>query len=171
MTVHQVFSWCLRSAGAALVIAHVFNAAVLAAKEPPSDSCSLLPASQLQKTLRQSFGTPQRGTAPAAYPGLPSGTECDYRSPQGFARMVVFIAYVDPSPALAKQTFDKLSTYFAPKSRRAGIGDSAYIDDAYAIHVLKGRMRYYINIVPIGTFTPEKEQQLRDLAAWVAAQI
>lgn len=171
MRVLQFLRWCVRCVLAALVMAPLFNAPILAAKEPPSDTCSLLPASQLQTTLKQPFGAPQRSTAPAAYPGLPSGTECDYLSPQGFARMVVFIAYVDPSSALAKQTFEKLSMWFAPKSKPAGIGDSAYIDNSYAIHVLKGRVRYYINIVPIGTFTPEKEKQLRDLATWVAAQI
>jgi hypothetical protein len=167
----QFFSCFLRSSLAALVIAPIFNAAALRAKEPPPDTCSLLPPSQLQRIFDQPFGEPDRSKAPAAYPGQPSGTECDYQTQKGFTRKVVFIAYVDPSAAQAKQTYEKLSMWFAPRSKPAGIGDSAYIDDNHAIHVLKGRVRYYINIIPIGTITPEKEKQLRDLAAWVAAQI
>jgi hypothetical protein len=102
----------------------------------------LLTAGQLEKILGQPFGGPQRSTAPAAYPGQLSRTECDYKTQKGLARKVVFIAYVDPSVAQAKATYEKLSMWFASRSRPADIGDSAYIDDNHAIHVLKGRVRY-----------------------------
>ncbi len=137
----------------------------------PSDPCSLLSLGELQKVLDQPFGPPQRSTYPAAYPGLPSGKECDYTSQNELTRKVILVFYTDPSAAIAKETFGKLSMWFAPKSRPTGIGDDAYIDGNHAIHVLKGKVRYYINIVPIGTITPQKEKQLRDLAVSVAAQI
>jgi hypothetical protein len=35
----------------------------------------------------------------------------------------------------------------------------------------QGKVRYYINIVPIGTYTPQKEKQLKDLATWVSGQL
>ena len=156
---------------ALLVFMLTHNGAALPAKVLPTDTCSLLPPGELQKVLEQHFGAPQRSTAPAAYPGLPSGTECDYMAQNGLTRKVVFIFYADPSAAGAKETFGKLSMWFAPKSRPSGIGDAAYIDGDHAIHVLKGKVRYYINIIPIGTITPQKEKQLRDLAVSVAARI
>jgi hypothetical protein len=80
---------------------------------------------------------------------------------------VTFIAYVDSSPAQAKQNFDKLSMWFPAKSKPA-IGDSAYIDTKGAIHVLKGRVRYYIEISSSGG---SSEKAVNDLATLVATEI
>ena len=171
MSLPKLSSCCFRVALAALAIAPILHAAAPPAKELPSDTCSLLPERQLQEIFDQSFGRPQRSTAPAAHPGQSVGTECEYTTQSGLARKVIFIVYVDPSAAKAKETFEKLSIWFAPKSQLAGIADSAYIDENHAIHIVKSKIRYYINIIPIGTITPEKEKQLRDLAAFVSAQI
>jgi hypothetical protein len=83
----------------------------------------------------------------------------------------VFIEYIDASSAEARDAFERLSKWFPPTSQPSGVGDSAYIDDNLAIHVLKGRIRYYINIIPFGTASSRKAQQLRDLADWVAGQL
>jgi hypothetical protein len=142
----------------------------VACAAPPTDLCSLLAPSQLEKTLGQPFGTPQKSKAPPAYGAQPWGVHCEYTSQKGPDVMVDFIAYEDASASEAKQTFDKLSVWFAPKSKPA-IGDSAYIDASHAIHVLKGRVRYYISIDSGGTFTAAKEEQLKDLATSVAVRI
>ncbi len=157
------------------------------AKDPPSDVCSLLAPTQLEKTVGQPFGAAQKSTAPAAFGGQPSGTQCEFAAKKGPAIKVVFIAYVDPSATQAKQTFDRLSAFYKPKSRPA-IGDGAYLDSNGAIHVLKGRVRYFISIGPAGASkvnpfvswmnqgksssdTPENEKQVKDLAAAVASEL
>jgi hypothetical protein len=131
----------------------------------------LLATKQLEKTLGQPFGTPAKSTAPSPFAGIPTGTECDYNGQKGAARKVAFIYYNDPTPTVAKQTFDKLAPYYSPQSKPSGLGDAAYIDASHAIHVLKGKVRFYINIGSVGTYTPAIEKQLTDLATAVASQI
>jgi hypothetical protein len=77
----------------------VFNASASAAKEPPSDICALLSSQKLQKTLGQPFGAAKKTTAPAAYSGQPSGTNCHYNDQKGGTQEVILIVYVDRSPA------------------------------------------------------------------------
>jgi hypothetical protein len=138
---------------------------------PPADLCTLLTPAQIQKVFGQPFGTPSQTKAPPAYGQQPWGVHCDYSSQKGPDASVTFIAYADASAAVAKQTFDRLSMWFPAKSKPSGIGDSAYIDNRNAIHVLKGQVRYYISIDSPGSFTPAKEKQLKDLALSVAAKI
>jgi len=155
------------------------------AKDPPADLCSLLTPSQLQKTLSQPFGAPDETKAPAPFRGQASGTHCEYPAQKGAAVKVVFIAYADSSDALAKQNFDKLAMWFAPESKPA-VGDAAYMDSKGAIHVLKGKVRFYIAIEPVGTSkmvpyvpwatppgtnSPAKTKVLTDLASAVAAEL
>ena len=52
-------------------------------------------------------------------------------------------------PAVAKDNFNKLTTFFGPSTPLPGIGDAAYRDSGYAVHVVKGNVRYYINMIPI----------------------
>jgi len=141
-----------------------------AGKDLPSDICSLLAPQQLQKTLGQPFGAPQKATAPSPYRGLNSGTNCQYTSQKNGSQGVTFIVYVDHSPAEAKQTFEKLSAWYPAISKPSGIGDSAYIDKSHAIHVLKGSVRYFIDV---GSSASDavRDKQVQDLAASVAAQI
>ena len=159
-------SLCLRATITVIGLVCVFNSSSAWAKDPPADLCSLLAPAQLEKTLGHPFSSPQKSEAPAPYMGQPSGTKCEYSSEKGASMDVTFIVYVDASPAQAKQNFDKLSMWFAPKSKPS-VGDSAYIDAHDAIHVLKGRVRYYIAIEPIGNM----QQRLKDLAVLVAAQL
>ncbi len=146
-----------------------FNANAASAKELPSDVCSLLGPQQLQKTLGQPFGAAQKTTAPPAYAGQQPGTNCHYTDQKGGREEVIFIVYVDRSPAEAKQTFDKLSAWYPATSKPSGIGDSAYIDSNHAIHVLKGSVRYFINVAR-GASDAALEKQEEDLATSVAAQ-
>jgi hypothetical protein len=140
------------------------------AKDLPSDICSLLAAQQLQKTLGQPFGAPEKATAPSPYRGLNSGMNCRFTGQKSSSQGVTFIVYVDHSPEEAKQTFEKLSAWYPAISKPSGIGDSAYIDKSHAIHVLKGSVRYFIDV---GSSTSDavRDKQVQDLAASVAAQI
>lgn len=147
-----------------------FPAKNAGAKDLPSDICTLLSAQQLQKTLGQPLGPAEKATAPPAYSGQPSGTNCRYSGQKSGSQDVTFIVYVDRSPTEAKETFDKLSAWFPATSKPTGIGDSTYIDKSHAIHVLKGSVRYFISV---GSSASDvvREKQAQDLAASVAAQI
>lgn len=156
------------SAALALLL-FAFHPNAASAKDLPSDVCSLLTTQQLQKTLGQAFGAPQKTSAPPAFRGQSAGTNCRY-SDQGGRHEVVFIVYVDGSAAEAQQTFDKLSVWYPASSKPSGIGDSAYIDKSHAIHVLKGAVRYFISG---GSSAPDavRDKQVQDLATAVAAQL
>lgn len=145
-----------------------FHPNTAAAKDPPSDVCTLLTPQQLQKTLGQAFGPAEKMSAPPAYMGQSAGTNCHY-SDKGGHREVTLIVYVDHSAAEAKETFDKLSAWYPALSKPSGIGDSAYIDKQHAIHVLKGSVRYFISTGSGASDVVEK--QVQELAAAVAAQL
>jgi hypothetical protein len=147
-----------------------FHANAAGAKELPPDVCSLLAPEQLQKTLGQPYDAADKATAPPAYAGQQPGTNCHYNNQKSGRHAVVFIVYVDRSPAEAKETFDKLSAWYPAISKASGIGDSAYIDKNHAIHVLKGSVRYFINAAS-GASDTVLDKQVQDLAASVAAQI
>lgn len=147
------------------IIAAFFAVAICARSAnaaPPAKGCSLLAPAQIQKVLGQPFGAPAASKAPPAFGKQPWGSHCEYTSQNGPRTRVIFIVYEDASALVAKQTFDTLSMWFAPKSKPP-IGDSAYLDARHAIHVLKGNARFFISI------EPQNEKQLKDLAASVAA--
>lgn len=131
---------------------------------PPASGCSMLTPAQIQKVLGQPFGAPEEGKWPPAYGNNPWGTQCQYASQKGPNTKVTFIVYLEQTAAVAKQTFDKLSMWF-PATSKPAIGDAAYMDKSHAIHVLKGKVRYYISI------DPANEKQAKDLAASIAARI
>jgi hypothetical protein len=137
---------------------------VPAAYAAPPSGCSMLAPAQIQKTVGQPFGAPKETKAPPAYGKQPWGAHCEYNSRNAPDVTVTFIVYVDASASQAKQTFDMLSMWFPAKSKEA-IGDAAYIDKEGAIHVLKGKVRYFISI------DPANEKKLKDLATAVAAGI
>lgn len=152
----------------AIILGTIFVFALAASRPvyatPPADACSMLLQSQIQKVLGEPFGAPEESKALPAYGKEPWGTHCTYTSQKRPSVTVDFIVYADASPAVAKQTFDKLSVWYAPKSKPS-IGDSAYIDAKHAIHVLKDKVRYYISI------DPANENEVKDLATAVAARI
>jgi hypothetical protein len=152
-----------------LTLAVLTGALLAQAKEPPANACTMLPAAQVSKALQQPFGSPAKTTAPAASFDRVTGTDCTYRSEGG--SQLLFRIYVDPSVAVAKDTFTKLSAFFAPNRPVAGDWDSAYFDPKHMIHVQKGKQRYGFILSPIGADAAQAEKQLKDLATWVAGQL
>ena len=130
----------------------------------PAADCSLLSPAQIQQVLGQPFNAPSKTQALPAFAKQAPGSNCHYNSQKGHAS-VDFIVYLDGSASEAKQTFDRLSMWYPAKSKPSGLGDSAYIDSGNSIHVLKGKVRYFINL------SPQNEKQLKDLAASVATHI
>lgn len=131
----------------------------------PAAGCAMLTPSQIEKVFGQPFGPPSESKAPPAYAKQSWGWNCRYRAQKrGRVREVTFIVYEDGSQAEAKQTFDKLSAWYSPKSKPA-IGDSAYIDSHSAIHIVKGKVRFYVSL------DPADEKGATNLAAAIAAHI
>ncbi|HLY62107.1 MAG TPA: hypothetical protein VKV95_15305 [Terriglobia bacterium] len=143
----------------------------LQAKDPPSDACSMLPAAQLAKVLEQTYGSPMKSVAPAAFRNSPTGTDCTYKTEKGSSRTLLFRIYVESSATAAKETFNKLSPYYGPNTAVTGPWDSGYLDGRHAIHVQKDKVRYYLDLSPVGNDKTKTEKQLTGLATWVAGQL
>lgn len=143
------------------------GARTVRANEPPVDLCSLLPAVEVSKILGRTYEAPQKSVAPRPYANTAEGTDCNYYAGRN---RVWFRAYVDPSPAAATELFAKLSKFYAPSTPVAGLGDEAYLDREHAIHVRKGKVRFYINLDPMN-FSPVVEKQIKDLATRVVGQL
>jgi hypothetical protein len=137
------------------------------ATEPPSDLCSLLPAAEVSKTLGRAYDSPQKSVAPRPFANTATGTDCNYLAK---GSKLWFRAYVDPSPSAATDLFAKLSKFYGPQTPVTGLGDEAYFDGQHALHVRKGKIRFYLNFAPMD-FTPPIEKQLKDLASRVAGQL
>src|SRR5271166_5622055 len=137
---------------------------VARATEAPADVCSLLPAAEVSKTLGQAYDSPQKRVAPRPFANTVSGTDCSYEATQS---TLLFRAYFDPSPSAATDLFAKLGKYFGTPTPIAGLADEAYFDEDHGLHARKGNVRFYINLSPIGKFTPVIEKQLKDLASQV----
>jgi len=138
------------------------------AAEPPADLCALLPAAEVSKTLGQTYDSPQKSVAPRPYANTATGTDCNYLAK---GSKLWFRVYVDPSPSAAKDLFARLSVFYGPPTPVTGLGDEAYFDGKHALHVRKGQVRFYINLDPLGTFTPAVEKQLKDLGGRVAGRL
>jgi hypothetical protein len=138
------------------------------AAEPLGDLCSLLPAAEVSKTLGRAYDAPQKSVAPRPFPNTATGTDCNYLAT---GSKLWFRAYVDPSPSAAADLFAKLSKFYGTPTPITGLGDEAYFDKDHALHVRKGQVRFYINLDPIGTFTPAIEKQLKELANGVTARL
>ncbi len=135
----------------------------------PADLCSLLPASEVSKTLGRAYDPPQKSVAPRPFANTNTGTDCNYLSKGG--SKLWFRAYVDPSPSAAADLFARLSKFYGTPTPVKGLGDEAYFDAAHALHVRKGNVRFYINLDPIGTFTPAIEKQIKDLGSAVIGRL
>ncbi len=138
------------------------------ATEPPDDLCSLLPAAEVSKTLGRAYESPQKSVAPRPYANTAEGTDCNYPGKEG--SKLWFRAYVDPSPSAAADLFARLGKFYSPQTPVPGLGDEAYFDPAHALHVRKGKVRFYINLEPMN-FSPAIEKQLKDLAKQVTGRL
>jgi hypothetical protein len=145
-------------------------AAPARAAEPPADLCSLLSAAEVSKTLGRAYESPQKSVAPRPFPNTATGTDCNYRSKEATGSKLWFRAYVDPSPSAAADLFAKLSKFYGTPTPITSLGDEAYFDEGHALHVRKGKVRFYINLY-VGTFTPAIEKQLRELAERVTGRL
>ena len=137
------------------------------AAEPPTDLCSLLPAAEVSKTLGRTYDGPQKSVAPRPFANTAEGTDCNYLAK---GSKLWFRAYVDPSPSAATELFARLSAFYGPQTPVNGLGDEAYFDGKHALHVRKGKVRYYLNLDPMN-FTPAIEKEIKDLASRVAGQL
>ena len=137
------------------------------ATEPPDDLCSLLPAAEVSKTLGRAYDSPQKSVAPRPYANTAEGTDCNYLAK---GSKLWFRAYVDPSASAAADLFARLGKFYSPQTPVPGLGDEAYFDPAHALHVRKGKVRFYINLEPMN-FSPAIEKQLKDLAKQVTGRL
>ena len=137
------------------------------ATEPPVDLCSLLLAAEVSKTLGRAYDSPQKSVAPRPYANTAEGTDCNYLAK---GSKLWFRAYVDPSPSAAADLFARLGKFYSPQTLVPGLGDEAYFDPAHALHVRKGKVRFYINLEPMN-FSPAIEKQLKDLASQVTGRL
>jgi hypothetical protein len=154
---------------AATFLATISAAQAARASESLADLCSLLPADEVSKTLGKAYASPQKTVAPRPFANTNEGTDCNYLSKDG--SKLWFRAYVDPSPSAAADLFTRLRAFYGPPTPVKGFGDEAYFDAQHALHVRKGKVRFYINLSPLGTFTPAKQKQITDLASAVARRL
>ena len=134
----------------------------LARAEPPSDLCSLLPPAVLSKTLGQTYAAPTKTVAPRPFPNTNQGTDCTYKSGE---HSFLFRVYVDPSASASADLFARLKSWFGAGSKDvSGVGDEAYLDKLGALHVRKGKVRYFLD-------GSRDSKKLNDLASGVAAQL
>jgi hypothetical protein len=137
------------------------------ATEPPADLCSLLPVADVNKALGETYDAPQKTAAPPPFANTAEGTDCNYNAK---GSKLWFRAYVDPSDSNAKDLFARLKMFFRETTQVSGLGDEAYFDQGHGLHVRKGKVRFYLNLDPIGN--PDKsDKQLKDLAAKIAARL
>jgi hypothetical protein len=137
------------------------------ATEPPDDLCSMLPAAEVSKTLGRAYDSPQKSVAPRPYANTAEGTDCNYLAK---GSKLWFRAYVDPSPSSAADLFARLGKFYSPQTPVPSLGDEAYFDPAHALHVRKGKVRFYINLEPMNS-SPAIEKQLKDLASQVTGRL
>jgi hypothetical protein len=164
--VAQFRKWSLAGATFLVIISAVYPAI---AAEPPSDLCLLLPASEISKLMGKPYDPPEKSVAPRPFANTVTGTDCHYSSKNSGSKLW-FRAYADPSPAAATELFAKLSKFYGPPTPISGMGDEAYLDAQHALHVRKGKVRFYINL-EVDNFTPANEKQIKELGSKVAARL
>jgi hypothetical protein len=136
------------------------------AADPATDAGSLLSPAAISKALGQTYSAPEKSVAPRPFPNTNQGTDCFFKSG---GHQLWLRVYVDPSPAASTELFARLKQFYGAGSTDvSGLGDEAYLDKQQAIHVRKGKVRYYINQ---SESTPTREQNVKTLATQVAGQL
>src|SRR5260370_35675634 len=100
------------------------------ASEPPADLCSLLPTTDVSKTLGQAFDSPQKSVAPRPFANTNPGTDRNYLSKD--TSKLWIRAYVDPSSAAAAVLFAGLSNFNGTPPLVKGLGDAAHFYSQHA---------------------------------------
>jgi hypothetical protein len=155
----------------ALLLVSGCSAQSAKATEPSSDLCALLPASQVSAVLGTAYDSPQKSVAVRFSAGTVTGTDCNYEPKDAGAAKLLFRGYVDPSAQETSWLFLRRSKFYKTTTPVPGLGDEAYFDDAHGLHIRKGKARLFFNLAPAGTFSAEKEKQMKALAAGVIAQL
>lgn len=140
------------------------GAGAAGATDPPTDLCSLLPAAQISKVTGQAYDAPQKTVAPRPYPNTVEGTDCTYKKSKGSGD-ILFRAYADPTAAAAADLFAKLGLFYSPQTPVSGLGDKAYFDPDHGLHVLKGRVRFFISMDDFD------EKQAKALANYIVGEL
>lgn len=150
-----------------ILIALIASAAAqpAGAKEPPADLCSLLPAAQVNKITGQPYNAPQKTVAPRPYANTVEGSDCTYKKSKGSSGDILFRGYADPTPAAAADLFAKLGLFYSPQTPVSGLGDKAYFDPNHGLHVLKGRVRFFISMDDFD------EKQAKALATYIVSEL
>jgi hypothetical protein len=141
------------------------------ADAPPADPCSLLPAAELKAVLGVKFDSPTKVSMPPAVAFGVTGTKCVYQAGGADPHTVILIVYVDGSGTEADANLTKLANLFHPIRTLTGFADAAYLDADHGVHARQGRVRYYINIMPVVAYNAQAEKKRTDLTAYVAAQV
>lgn len=77
----------------------------------------------------------------------------------------MFRVYIDPSASASADLFARLKNWFGAGSKDvSGVGDEAYLDKLGALHVRKGKVRYFLD-------GSRDSKKLNDLANGIAAQL
>jgi hypothetical protein len=135
-----------------------------AATELPADLCALLPVAQVSQVTGQGYDSPAKTVAPRPFANTVEGTDCNYKQSKGTGH-ILFRAYADPSPSEATSLFARLGTFYSPQTPVPGLGDQAYLDPKHGLHVLKGRVRFFISMDHFD------EKQIKALAAGIVRQL
>jgi hypothetical protein len=149
---------------AATLVVSAWGTRAAAATNPPADLCSLLSAAQVSKITGQPYGAPQKTVAPRPFANTVEGSDCTYKQSKGSAA-ILFRAYADPSPSEAAALFARLGMFYSPQTPVPGLGDKGYFDPRHGLHVLKGRVRFFISMDKFD------EKQAKALAAYVVGQL
>lgn len=136
------------------------------AADAPSDPCTLLAAADVSRVLGKAYNAAQSSPAPRPFANTNAGTDCKY-SPKGSGDQLLFRIYFDNSPAQSADLQARLKLFFSPATPVSGVGEEAYFDPSHAIHVRKGKVRYYLNLGK----DPGAEKPLKDLAVLVAGKL
>lgn len=141
------------------------------AKEPPANLCALLPPSEIAKVMGKPFGEPEKSNPASGTQNVVVGAQCDYHSMAGAISKVTLIAFADTSPETAKENFKKFKMMIPAATPVSGVGEDAYIDARHAIHALKGKVRWFISADVDEKNIAKVEQQVTDLAKFVASKL
>lgn len=134
------------------------------AAELPADLCSLLPVAQVSQVTGQGYDSPTKTVAPRPFANTVQGTDCSYKQSKGSGHILLRV-YADPSPSEATSLFARLKPYYSPPTLVPGLGDQAYLDPKHGLHVLKGRVRFFISMDNFD------EKQIKALANGIVPQL
>lgn len=147
-----------------VLVGSAYGLGAAAATELPADLCSLLPVAQVSQVTGQGYDSPTKTVAPRPYANTVQGTDCNYKQTKGSGH-ILFRAYADPSPSEATSLFARLGPFYSPQTPVPGLGDQAYLDPKHGLHVLKGRVRFFISMDNFD------EKQIKALANGIVRQL